>query len=239
MNKQFLRTQLILGEENLKKLHQSSVVIVGLGAVGSFCSEILARMGVGQFLLVDKDHIEDTNINRQIFALHSTLGDDKVKVAENRMLDINPKVKIKTLKTYLNPENIDLIFENKPDIIIDAVDIIRTKVALIMNAQKHNIPIVCSMGAAMKTDLSAIKIAKLNKTKNCPLAMILRKKLRKLEGNLNVPCVYSEELPVILEHNTQVLDAKEILGSLSYITGAFGLYLAQLSIKELLQKKLD
>ncbi len=236
-DKQFLRTEKMIGDDALKKLHSSFVVVVGLGAVGSFCCEILARMGVGRFLLIDKDEIEKTNINRQVYALHSTLGQDKVAVAKDRILDIYPNAKVDVLKIYLNPENIETILGARPDVIVDAVDIIKTKVSLISTAKNMEIPIVSSMGAALKSDLSKIKTAKLKKTKNCSLAFVLRKKLRQQGVDLNVPCVYSEELPKDTYDEKNIPDAKEFLGSLPYVTANFGLYLAQLAVCEIIIDK--
>ncbi len=234
--RQFLRTEIMLGTDAIEKLHNSYVMVVGLGAVGSFCCEILARMGVGKFLLVDKDEIEDTNINRQIFALHSTIGMDKVDVAKKRIQDIHPKAQVETVKVYLNPENIEDYLKEKPDLIVDAVDIVKTKINMITVAQQQEIPIVCSMGAALKSDISMIKTAKLKKTKNCPLAFLLRKQLRKQGISLDVPVVYSEELPFEPEMEKNVDNAKDFLGSLPYITGAFGLNLGKIAIESLLSK---
>lgn len=224
------------GERDLQKLHNAFVVIAGLGAVGGFCAEMLARMGVGRFLVIDKDEIETTNIGRQIYALHSTIGRDKVEAARERIADIHPAARVDAVKTYLNPENIDVVFAEKPDVIVDAVDIVKTKIALILAAQKYGVPIVSSMGASLRRDISCIKTAPLKKTKNCPLAFILRKQLRRAEGDLNVSCVYSDELPFAVEKEDDSGNAKDYLGSLPYVTASFGLHLSRLAINEILKK---
>ena len=237
MKDQFFRTRLMVGDKGIARLQNATVAILGLGAVGSFCLEILARSGVGNFIIADKDQIEITNLNRQIYALNSTIDKDKTAVAAERIKDINARASVKTITEYIHKGNVGLMFDGNPDVVVDAADIINTKIALIAKAQELSVPIVCSMGAGLKTDLSKIKTTTIKKTKNCPLAFVLRKKLRQERIDTNVPCVYSEELPVEVGAPPVLEDAKEYIGTMPYITACFGLHLAKLTMDALLAGK--
>ena len=238
MNEQFLRTSLLLGENNIEKLFNSKVAVIGLGAVGSFATEILARVGIGNLLLVDFDAVQITNINRQLFALHSTMNQKKTDIAKQRVLDINPQCKIETLDVFVNTDTLPTIFNNKPDIVIDAIDSYNPKLRLIEYCYKNNIKIISSMGAALKTDPFSIKYADLFETHHCKLAERLRGDLRSLGISSGIPCVFSEQSPQIKPIPLPQEEGKKygknggpkILGSTPVITGIFGILLANKAI---------
>lgn len=242
---QFLRTELLLGKDNLTKLTKANVMIIGLGAVGSFAVEALVRSGIGSVILIDSDKVQITNINRQLFALHSTIGQLKTDIAKKRILDINPLCKVKTMPIFVNSDNLDEVFKDIPDIVIDAIDSFSPKVRLLEYCVKHSIPVVSSMGAALKTDPSSIKIADLFETHHCKLAERLRGELRKCGINSGIKCVFSEQPPQMkplypenLPEGSEKFDRKsaKILGSLNTITGIFGLNLANIVIEEIINK---
>ncbi|MDR1695901.1 MAG: tRNA threonylcarbamoyladenosine dehydratase [Endomicrobium sp.] len=239
---QFLRTKLLFGEEKLKKLQKSKVAVIGLGAVGSFAAEALARSGVGRFLLIDSDTVQATNLNRQLFALHSTLGKLKTEAAKERLSDINPGCKIETMHIFADSDNLEKIFESKPDIAVDAIDSFGSKAALLEYCVKNSIPVVSSMGAALKTDPSKIQTADLFETHYCRLAERLRGELKKRGIDRGIPCVFSMQPPQAkpvypenLPEGTEKFErnSTKILGSYNVITGIFGLLLADLAIKKL------
>lgn len=217
------RISLLLGETAIKKLQQSTVMVVGCGAVGSFAIEALARSGVGHIVIIDFDKVEESNINRQLFALDSTLSKPKVEIAKSRIHDINPNIKVDMLNTFFD-ENTELNI--KPDFVIDAIDTITSKIALYKWCFENNVPFVSSMGAARKTDITKIKVAKISKTKVCPLASKIRHIIRDLKMK-DFPVVYSEE-PATPQPN----GGREF-GSIITVTGAFGLMLADFVIKKL------
>ena len=217
------RIRLLLGESAIAKLQQSCVMVVGCGAVGSFAIEALARSGVGHIIVVDFDKVEESNINRQLFALDSTIGLPKVEVAKKRIHDINPNIIVDSFNLFFD-ENTK--FDIKPDFVIDAIDSVSSKIALYQWCFKNNIPFVSSMGAARKTDISKIKIAKISKTSVCPLASKIRHLVRELNMK-DFPVVYSTE-----PATPQINGGKEF-GSIITITGTFGLMLADFVIKKL------
>ncbi len=231
---QFKRTQLLLGKEKIEKLFAATAAVIGLGAVGGFALEILARMGVGNFILADFDTVQESNINRQILALHSTVGIKKCELAKKRVSDINPKCNVKIFDVFVNTDTLPKIFETKPDIVIDAIDSFNPKLRLIEYCYKNNIKIISSMGAALKTDPFSIKYADLFETHHCKLAERLRGDLRKLGISSGVPCVFSEQSPQIKPVPLPEQEAKQfgknggpkILGSTPVITSIFGILLA-------------
>ena len=241
MEEQFLRTSLLLGKDNIEKLFNAKVAVIGLGAVGSFATEILARVGVGNLLLVDFDTIQTTNLNRQLYALHSTIDKKKVDIAKQRVLDINPKCNVKTLDLFVNTDTLPKIFTTKPDIVIDAIDSYNPKLRLIEYCYKNNIKIISSMGAALKTDPFSIKYADLFETHHCKLAERLRGDLRSLGISNGIPCVFSEQSPQIKPIPLPKEEGKKygknggpkILGSTPVITGIFGILLANKAICEI------
>jgi len=217
------RISLLMGDDAVSKLKKSTVMIVGCGAVGSFAIESLARSGVGHLILVDFDSVEESNINRQLFALDSTVGKPKVDVACNRIHDINPDIVVDVYNMFFNENtNIDV----KPDFVIDAIDTVPSKIALYKWCFDRNIPFVSSMGAARKTDITKIKIDKISKTIVCPLASKIRHNVRDLKMK-DFPVVYSTENAA-----PQKNGGREF-GSMVTVTGAFGLMLADFVIKNL------
>ncbi len=244
MNEQFLRTSLLLGKENIEKLFNAKVAVIGLGAVGSFATEILARVGIGNLLLVDFDTVQTTNLNRQLYALHSTIDKKKVDVAKQRVLDINPKCNVETLDLFVNTDTLPAIFKNKPNIVIDAIDSYNPKLRLIEYCYKNDIKIISSMGAALKTDPFQIKYADLFETHHCKLAERLRGDLRSLGISSGIPCVFSEQSPQIKPIPLPKEEEKKygknggpkILGSTPVITGTFGILLANKAISIITNK---
>ena len=217
------RIRLLLGDIAVKKLQTKTVMVVGCGAVGSFAIEALSRSGIGNIILVDFDVVEQSNINRQIFALHSTIGRPKVDVAAARIADISPDINVQTFNMFWDDaSNPDVA----PDFVIDAIDSVQSKIALYRWCVVHNIPFIASMGAAQKTDITQIKIDKLSKTTVCPLASRIRKLVR--DENLpDFPVVYSTQSPIKNDTGT--------LGSIITVTGDFGLRLANFVITELIK----
>lgn len=237
--KQFARTKLLLGNEKTKKIFNSKVAVIGLGAVGSFAVEVLARIGVGNLILVDFDVVQKSNINRQLFALHSTINNKKTEIAKKRVLDINPNCNVKTFDTFVNADTIESIFSDIPDIVIDAIDSYNPKLKLLEYCYKNNIKIISSMGAALKTDPFSIKYADLFETHHCKLAERLRGDLRQLGIYKGIHCVFSEQPPQIKPiplslkegHKYGKNGGPKILGSTPVVTGIFGILLANRAIE--------
>lgn len=219
------RTRLLIGAAATDKLQKSTVMVVGCGAVGSFAIEALARTGVGNLVLIDSDVIEESNINRQLFALNSTINQPKVDVAASRIRDINPDVNVIAIKTFFDDATELSVM---PDFVIDAIDTVSSKIALYKWCMARNVPFVSSMGAARKTDPTQIKIAKISKTSVCPLAAKIRKIVR--DEHLNdFDVVYSTELAT-------VTDSARIFGSIITVTGTFGLIMANYAINAIIHK---
>ncbi len=233
-NKRLLRTQMLLGEEGIKNLQKSSVMLIGLGAVGGYVLEALARAGIGHLLLVDFDEFEESNINRQILALNSTLGQKKTSVAKARVKDINPDCQVELFNVFVNADTLPELLSHKADFVIDAIDALNPKCCLLEELSKKNIPFISSMGAALKTDPSHIKLGKLSSSRNCPLAKFVRKRLRHRGVDISkICCVYSDEqisLPdTALQPSEEQLSEGRIrhtIGSLPTITAIFGLTIA-------------
>ena len=221
------RTHLLFGDAAIEKLKRATVMVVGCGAVGSFAIEALARTGVGRLVVVDFDVIEESNINRQLFALGSTVGMPKVEVARRRILDINPEIRVDAFRVFWDEKtDVDIV----PDFIVDAIDSVESKVALYKWAYKNNVSLVSSMGAASKTDPAQIKIAPISKTMVCPLAA----RVRRLVRGMDLPdfmTVFSTEMP------KPVVGHAKNLGSVITITGAFGLVMANYVIGKIIQNK--
>lgn len=221
------RTRLLFGDSAIEKLRNSTVMVVGCGAVGSFAIEALARSGIGHIIVVDFDCVDTSNINRQLFALESTVGQAKVAVAETRIHDINPETRVTALDLFFDDKTeIDV----RPDFIIDAIDTVSSKIALYKWAHKHNLPLISSMGAASKTDITQIKITPISQTSVCPLAHRIRRAVR--DENLpDFPVVFSTQLP------RPVVGHAKNLGSIITVTGTFGLMLANYVISEIVGEK--
>ena len=240
------RIRLMLGEEGVNRLKSSFVTVVGLGAVGSYAVEGLARAGVGRMRLVDFDVIRASNINRQLYALGSTLGKHKSAMAAERVLDINPHCHVEALNLFAGPETFGAILEGAPDMVIDAIDSLGPKAGLIAQTVKRRLPLIASMGAALRTDPGAIRVGPLGEVRGCPLAAALRSLLRKNGTPLDINCVYSLE-PVgelrkarQLDPETQFYERgrrRAALGSLPTLTGIFGLVIANAVIKILISEQ--
>lgn len=192
---QFIRTELLIGKEAVKKLNNSRVAVFGIGGVGGHCAEALVRSGVGTIDIVDNDVIAESNINRQIVALHSTIGRYKTEVMKERLLDINPDVKVNEYRCFFLPENASQFPFDKYDYVVDAVDTVTAKIAIIMAAQEHGAPVISSMGAGNKLHPEMFEIADIYKTSVCPLAKVMRQELKK-RGVKKLKCVYSKEEPL-------------------------------------------
>lgn len=233
MLNRFSRTELLLGEEKMKKLSSSRVAIFGIGGVGGYVAEALARSGVGFLDLIDNDTVSLTNINRQIIALSSTVGKYKVDVMKERILDINPEASVKTYKTFYMPETQDEFDFTQYDYIVDAIDTVTAKLTLIENAQKSSVPIISSMGTGNKLEASMLQISDISKTSVCPLARVMRYELKK-RGIKKLKVLYSTEQPVKLKKESEETTIKrQVPGSTSFVPPAAGLLIASEVIKDL------
>ncbi len=226
---QFERTALLLGNDGIENLKKCRVAVFGVGGVGGFVVEALARAGVGELDLIDMDTVNLTNINRQIIALHSTVGQYKVDVAKSRVLDINPNINVNTYKTFFTAETKDEFDFSKFDYVVDAIDTVSGKIALIECAQSAGVPIICSMGTGNKLDPTALEISDIYKTSVCPLARVMRYELKK-RGIKKLKVLYSKEPPIKHEH-------QEIIGSTPFVPSVAGLIIAGEIIKELANGK--
>ena len=223
----YSRTKIVIGEENLKKLKVSKVCICGIGGVGSFTLEALARIGVGTIHIIDKDVVDITNINRQIIADVESVGKDKVECAKNRVKKTNPDIDVIAIKETITVDNMENLIPKDSDYVIDAIDMVESKIAIIQYCKEKNIEIISSMGMANKMNPCDIKVSDISKTSVCPLAKIIRKKLREKNiGKLKV--VYTEEQPI---GNKQGL-----LGSVSFVPGVAGLVIASEVVKDIINK---
>lgn len=230
------RTELLLGVDKIMRLHTSHVLVVGLGGVGAYAAEMLCRAGIGKMTIVDADTVQPTNINRQLPALHSTLGKPKAEILAERFKDINPKIKLNVMPVYLKDENVpELLDSANFDFIVDAIDTVSPKCYLIYNALKRNIKIVSSMGAGAKTDITQIRFADLWETYHCGLSKAVRKRLQKMGMKRKLPVVFSTEQAnpeaIILTEDEQ--NKKSTAGTISYMPAVFGCYLAEYVIRKL------
>lgn len=230
------RTELLLGSDGMERLKHSHVLIVGLGGVGAYAAEQICRAGVGRMTIVDADTVNKSNINRQLPALHSTVGMPKAEVMARRLSDINPRLQLNVLNEFLRDERTEEVLSaSQYDFIVDAIDSLSPKVFLLYHAYKKNIPVVSSMGAGAKTDPSQIKIADISKTYNCGLAKAVRKRLRGLEINKGIPVVFSSEIAnpdAIIEIEGEECK-RTTTGTVSYMPAIFGCYLASYVIRQL------
>ena len=230
------RTELLFGAEKMKRLHDAHVLVVGTGGVGAYAAEMICRAGVGRLTLVDADEVQITNLNRQLPAMHSTLGQPKVKILADRFRDINPELQVEVRAAYLTEEDIpQLLDSEKFSFIVDAIDTITPKCTLISEAWKRHIPIVSSMGAGAKHDLSKIQFADLWDTYHCGLSKAVRKRLQKMGPRRKLPVVFSTEQSdtnaILLVDNEK--NKKSTAGTVSYMPAVFGCYLAQYVIEHL------
>lgn len=239
MLNQFSRTELLLGKDGVEKLKNAKVAIFGIGGVGSFVVEGLARAGVQNLILVDNDKIDITNINRQIHATHTTVGKDKVEVMKQRVLDINPNASVITYNSFYMPDNKEVDLDGVT-YIVDAIDTVTAKIELVIEANKLNIPIISAMGTGNKLDPTKFEIADISKTSVCPLAKIMRKELRK-RGINHLKVLYSKEEPVAqdevaLEECLKYTHKKQVPGSISFCPSVAGLIIASEVIKDIIKE---
>lgn len=223
------RTCQLVGPERMERYRRAHVLVVGVGGVGGYAAELLARSGVGHLTLIDADSVQPSNINRQLCALHSTVGRRKVDIFSERFREINPDIELTVLPEYLEAERVpELLDAQKYDFIVDAIDTIAPKCALIMEALKRKIPIVCSMGAGAKTDITQVQFADLWETYHCGLSKAVRTRLKKEGMRRKVPVVFSSEQAdpnAVLRVNER--NKKSTTGTISYMPAVFGCYLAQ------------
>ncbi|MBE6754993.1 MAG: tRNA threonylcarbamoyladenosine dehydratase [Ruminococcaceae bacterium] len=235
MSEIFSRQNIVFGSDSLEKLKNSRVAVFGVGGVGGYVCEALARSGVGTLDIIDNDTVSPSNINRQIIALHSTIGKNKVDVCQERLLDINPEITVNTHNCFFLKENENEFEFEKYDYIVDAIDTVSGKLALAVIADKLSIPIISSMGAGNKTDPTQFKVADIYKTSVCPLAKAMRKLCRD-NGVKKLKVVYSEEMPTIKE---ELIDEnsnkRQIPGSVSFVPSVVGLIMAGEVVKDLIR----
>lgn len=227
----FCRTKILIGDEGLEKLKNAKVAVLGVGGVGSFVVEALARAGVGSFVLIDKDQVSLSNINRQLIATHETIGKLKVDVAKERILSINPEAKVETFAEFFMPGNTNIL-NNSITYIVDAIDTVTAKIELVMQAQKLGIPIISSMGTGNKLNPCLFEITDIYKTQVCPLAKVMRKELKQ-RGVKHLKVLYSKEEP--LKSGIIGENGKAIPGSISFVPSVAGLIIAGEVIKDLLK----
>lgn len=231
------RTELLIGAEKLERFRASSVAVIGVGGVGGYAAEMIVRAGVGHLLILDADKVSETNKNRQLLALDSTVGRDKCDVLAERLRDINPELDLVIIKEFLTPENVaQLLGGYRFDFLVDAIDTLAPKLHLIKYCMDRDIPLVSSMGAGAKFDVTKVRITDVSKSFNCPLAYIVRKRLRHMGISKGFKVVFSEELPdresiVPCEGER---NKKSQVGTISYIPAVFGCACAQAAIQSLL-----
>ncbi len=226
MSNQFSRTERLIGKEGIKALNQAKVAIFGIGGVGSFVIEALARAGIEKFILVDNDEVDETNINRQIIATYKTIGKPKVEVAKERILEINPNAKVEVHQEFFTKDSKGIL-DNSISYIVDAVDTVTAKIELVIQANQLSIPIISCMGTGNKLDPTKFEVADIYKTSVCPLAKVMRKEL-KLRGIPNLKVVYSKEEPIKQE-------VKTTPASIAFVPSVAGLIMAGEVIKDIIK----
>lgn len=241
---QFSRNELAIGKEGLDKLRNSTVAVLGIGGVGTFSAEALARSGVGRLILIDKDDVDITNINRQIIALLSTVGRPKVELMKERIMDINPDCEVHALKIFYTEETYEEIFQFGLDFVIDASDTISYKIHLMKECLRRNIPLISSMGAANKMDPTRFQIADISKTHTDPIAKVIRTRLRKEGITKGIPVVFSDESPIVLREDvrktvgndkSQIRKAKMPPSSNAFVPSVAGLIMAGYTVRKILE----
>lgn len=232
IKEQFMRTGLLLGEEGIRKLNKAAVAVFGIGGVGGFTVEALARSGIGHLVLVDADEVSESNINRQIIATHQTVGRPKVEVMKERIAQINPETVVETYQTFFLPENADQFDFASYDYVVDAIDTVTGKIELVLQGQKEGTPVISSMGAGNKLDPTMFQVADIYDTSVCPLAKVMRKELKKR----NVPAlkvVYSKEKAMEPAVRISEDGKRQIPGSTAFVPSVAGLIIAGEVIKDL------
>ena len=238
MEEQFLRTQMLLGEQAVMRLHQARVAIFGLGGVGGYVLEALARSGIGALDLIDRDTLSVSNLNRQILATHTTVGQLKVEAGRQRVQDIYPECVVRTYPIFYTPETADQFDFTQYDYVVDAIDTVTGKLALAQQAAEAGTPIISCMGTGNKLDASRFEVADLAKTSMCPLARVMRRELGK-RGIKHMKVVYSQEeaqTPTGWEEEAAAIGKRQIPGSVAFVPGAAGLILAGEVVRDLVEK---
>ena len=235
-NERFIRTEMLVGHEGMDKLKNAHVAVFGVGGVGSFTAESLARAGVGAITLIDFDTVDISNINRQIHALTSTVGMSKVKLMHDRILQINPECKVTSLDTIFNSETVDEIFNIEWDYVVDAIDMVSSKILLVETCHKHEVRIMASMGTGNKMDPTKFKVADIFKSRMCPLAKVMRREFKR-RNIKKLKVVYSTEdpivpIPLVVDEK---IARKQIPGSLSFVPSVAGLIITSEVVKDLLE----
>ena len=244
MQEQFSRTELLLGQEGLKKLGKAHVAVFGVGGVGGYAVEALARSGIGAIDLIDDDRVCPSNINRQIIATHKTVGEYKVDVAKERILEINPDCKVRAFKTFYMPDTASQFNFYEYDYVIDAIDTVTGKLELIMQAKQAGTPVISSMGAGNKLDPTAFEVADIYKTSVCPLAKVMRRECKK-RGIKSLKVVYSKEEPVSIDPDKVPLEEpagnhsqrRSVPGSVAFVPSVVGLIIAGEVIKDIIKER--
>lgn len=241
MNERFSRTELLIGTDSMKRLQQSRVAVFGVGGVGGYVVEALARSGVGMLDLIDNDTVSVSNINRQIIATENTIGRSKVDVIKERVMDINPDIIVRTFETFYMPDTAQQFDFTKYDYVVDAIDTVTGKIALVMQAEEAGTPIISSMGAGNKLDPAAFQVSDIYKTSVCPLAKVMRRELKK-RGVKKLKVVYSQEKPLTPiapdEKNAEepAPGRRQLPGSIAFVPSVAGLIIAGEVVKDLIKK---
>lgn len=230
----FSRFELLIGEEKLQQLQNSHVLVFGVGGVGGYVVEALARSGIGHITIVDNDEVSLTNLNRQIIATRETIGKKKVEVMKERILSINPDCLVTGLEMFYLPENADTIDLTKYDYVVDAIDTITSKIELAMRCEKLNVPLISSMGTGNKLNPAMLEVSDIYKTSVCPLAKVMRKEL-KTRGVKHLKVVYSKELPIKPRQSNEPTNKRTVPGSSAFVPSSAGLLIASEVIKDLLK----
>lgn len=232
---EFSRTELLIGPEKFRRIKKASVMVFGVGGVGSHCIEALARTGVGKLILVDNDKVSVTNINRQSIAFHSTVGEYKTQVMKRKILDICQDTEVETHEVFVLPDNVDSILDCRPDYIVDAIDTVTAKLALAKKAMEYNIPIISSMGTGNKLHGEMFEIEDISRTSVCPLCKVMRRELKK-QGITHLKVLYSKEKPVKTDPDKMEEDPgtrRSLPGSISFVPPVAGLLIAGEVIRDI------
>lgn len=237
MNETFTRTELLIGEDGLERLRRAKVAVFGVGGVGGYAVEALARSGVGHFLLVDNDVVSESNLNRQIIALRSTIGKYKTQVMKERIADICPETEVETRECFFLPENADEFSFADYDYVVDAIDTVSGKIALAECCQKAGTSLISAMGAGNKMDPTKFQVTDIYRTQACPLARVMRRELKK-RGIPGLKVVYSTEEAMTPKRQVLASDGRKVTpGSMAFVPGAAGLILASEVVKDLLRQE--
>lgn len=232
MSEKFSRTELLIGQKAIEKLSKSRVAVFGVGGVGGYVVEALVRSGVGELDLIDNDIVAESNINRQIIATSKTVGMSKVEAAKNRILDINPDIKVNVHQVFYTPETAGMFNFAEYDYVVDAIDTVVGKLQLIEEAKINNIPVICAMGAGNKLNPAMFEVADISQTSVCPLARVMRTELKKRKIT-NVKVVYSKETPIKTGIKDDVT-GKSVPGSIAFVPSVVGLIIAGEVVKDLI-----